>query len=327
MNTRRKLLVVLAAAALPQSLFAQARKEPLRIAYFSEGTLEKYQPYVDSFREGLRELGYQEGKNVRIDYYWRGDTIKVFRWMASDIVSSKPDVIVTTCEVSAIAAKNATTTIPIVMAAANDPVTHGLVAGLARPGGNVTGVSNNQIEISAKRLELLKDLMPSIARVAMLYWKEDPPTEIELSALRRTAVALHMELLRFEAEDERGFERVFGEMRKAKVQAVIDYSGTTVNFPFRRQVTELSTRAKLPTVFYIGELVDDGGLMSYGPNVREGFRTAASYVDRIAKGRKPAELPVQQPTRFELVINLRTAKAIGVTVPQSLLVRADRIIE
>lgn len=327
MLTRRRVMALLGTAMLAPGLFAQARRGPLRIAYFSEGTSEKYKPYVESFRAGLRELGYQEGKNVTLEFYWRGDTIKVFRWLAFDVVRAKPDLIVTTCEITATAASKATSTIPIVMAAANDPVTHGLVAGLARPGGNVTGVSNNQIEISVKRLELLKELMPSIKRVGMLCWKEDPPTEIELSSLRRAATALRMELLRFDAEDEREFERVFEDMRKARVQALIDFSGTSVNFPFRHQVTELAIRARLPTAFHLAELVEDGGLLSYGPNVRDGFRRAAYYVDKIAKGARPEDLPVQQPTQFELVINLRTAKAIGIKVPQSLLVRADRVID
>lgn len=324
MPTRRELLVLGGALALPRTLLAQ---KTLKVAWFSEGTLERHKVYLDAFKAGLKEYGYVEGKNLAFDYYWRGDTIRTYNWIARDVVSAKPDVIITTCEVTASAAKRATDAIPIVMATSTDPVMHGLVPSLARPGGNITGQTSNELEITPKRLELLREVVPKLSRVGVLRWTEEPISQPELQALERAAQSVNVKLVPAEAEKERDFPAAFDSLRAAGAQGVLDYAGITFNFPFRKLIAELAIKAKLPSVFFIGEVVEEGGLMSYGPNVPERFRTVARYVDKIAKGAKPADLPIEQPTRLELVLNLKTAAAIGVTVPRTLLLRADRVIE
>jgi putative ABC transport system substrate-binding protein len=324
MPTRREMLVLGGALALPGTLFAQ---KTLKVAWFSEGTLERHKVYLEAFKTGLKEYGYAEGRNLAIEYYWRGDTIKTYNWLARDVVSAKPDVIITTCEVTASAAKRATDSIPIVMATSTDPVMHGLVPSLARPGGNITGQTSNELEITPKRLELLREVVPKLSRVGVLRWTEEPISQPELQALERAAQSVNVKLVPAEAEKERDFPDAFDKLRAAGAQGLLDYAGITFNFPFRKTIADLAVKSKLPSVFFIGEAVEEGGLMSYGPNVPERFRTVARYVDRIAKGAKPAELPIEQPTRLELVINLKTAAAIGVTVPKTLLLRADRVIE
>jgi putative ABC transport system substrate-binding protein len=324
MLARRDVLLLCGALAVPRTLFAQKQ---LKVAWFSEGTLERHKAYLDAFKTGLKEHGYAEGRNLAIEYYWRGDTIKTYNWIARDVASAKPDVIVTTCEVTAVAARRATDSIPIVMATSNDPVLHGLVPSLARPGGNITGQTSNELEITPKRLELLREVAPGLARVGVLRWKEEPISQPELQAVERAAQSVKVTLVHAEAEKERDFPDAFERLRAAGAQGLLDYAGITFNFPFRRVIAELAIKSKLPSVFFIGEAVEEGGLMSYGPNVPERFRTAARFVDKIAKGAKPADLPIEQPTRLELVINMKTAGAIGVAVPKTLLLRADRVIE
>lgn len=327
MTTRRKILVLLAAASLPLRVLAQSRRDPLRIAWFSEGNLERHKPYVEAFRSGLREFGYAEGKDVSIDYYWRGETIKTFRWIASDIARAKPDVIVATCEVAASAAKRATDTIPIVMAASTDPVAHGLVASLGRPGNNITGLSFNEIEAGVKRLDLLRETVPRLKKVGVIMMADEPVSEFELKTLGRLVQGSRYELMTFQVRGEADFERAFDEMRKAGVNGVLDYSSLSVTFPFRKQFAELALKSRIPVAYHLREMVEAGGLMSYGPIAADSFRRAAYYVNRIAKGAKPADLPIEQPTRFELVLNQRTAKALGITFPQAILLRADHVIE
>jgi putative ABC transport system substrate-binding protein len=324
MPTRREILLLGGALALPGTLRAQKQ---LKVAWFSEGTLERHKVYLEAFKTGLKEYGYAEGRNLAIEYYWRGDTIKTYNWLARDVVGAKPDVIITTCELTASAAKRATDSIPIVMATSTDPVMHGLVPSLARPGGNITGQTSNELEITPKRLELLREVVPKLSRVGVLRWTEEPISQPELQALERAAQSVNVKLVPAEAEKARDFPDAFDRLRAAGVQGLLDYAGITFNFPFRKTIAELAVKSKLPSVFFIGEAVEEGGLMSYGPNVPERFRTAARYVDRIAKGAKPADLPIEQPTRLELVINMKTAGAIGVAVPKTLLLRADRVIE
>jgi len=327
MTTRRDVLSLLAALALPAGVLAQVRREPIRIAWFSEHNLDRLRPYVEAFRGGLKELGYAEGKNVAIDYYWRGDTIKTFRWLASDIARAKPDVIVATCEVAVQAAKGATDTIPIVMAASSDPVAHGLVASLGRPGGNITGLSFNEIEAGVKRLDLFREFVPRLKKVGLIMLADEPVSEVELKALGGLVSGSRYELVPFQVRGESDFERAFEEMRRAGVQGVLDYSSLSVTFPFRKQFAALALKFRIPVAYHLREMVEAGGLMSYGPMARESFRRAAHYVDRIARGTKPADLPIEQPIRFELVVNLETAKAMGITVPQAILVRADHVIQ
>lgn len=327
---RRRVLAGLAGITgitLCGPLAAQGPAGRLRLAWFSEGTPAKHRLYVDTFIARLRELGYVVGRNLDLTYYWRGETIKSYRWLASDIVDAKPDVIVATCELTAGAAKGATGTIPIVMTLSSDPVAFGLAKSLARPGGNLTGVSGNAVEAHAKRLELLKEISPTLQRVALLRPKGWPVNERENLALDHAARRLGLSLVSIEIADEPDIDDALAALRQARAQAVLDMAALSVNVPALHELAELPTRAGLPAVFYISELADAGGLASYGPSTRDAFRIAARLVDRIAQGAKPADLPIEQPARVELVLNLRTARRLGLALPPAVLLRADRVIE
>ena len=329
MASRRDLLLLLAAGALPARLLAQAgaRRRPLRIAMLSDGTLEQHKRYVDAFRLGLREHGYEEGRDYAIAFHWKGESIKPLRWLGWEAAAAEPDVIVATCEATAYVAQRASRSIPIVMAASSDPVAHRLVDSLARPGGNITGVSFNEIEVSLKRLEMLKEVVPGLRRAALLTLTDDPMSDFERDALQKLGSRLGVELVAYDVRGVRDFESAFARMPQEKIQGVLDFSSLIVTFPYRKEFAVLALKARLPVAYHLGEMVEAGGLMSYGPVVTEAFRRAASYVDRIARGSRPETLPIEQPSRFELVLNLGTARALGITLPQSLLLRADRVVE
>lgn len=326
MTTRREILALGAAALLPLPARAQQPRKPLRIAWFSGGTLQDQRSYVDAFRTGMRELGYREGADFQVQYFWRGETIKPFSWMARDVVGAQPDVIMATCEITATATKEVTRTIPIVLTASTDPVAHGLVPSLARPGGNITGVSSSLTEVSAKRVELVKELLPQAGRVVLLRWKYERVNEAELEATQRTARKVGLELVPVEAEDQGDFEDVFSEARKGKASAVLDMAGLAWSFPYLSLLAELQVKHRMPAVHFVRELVERGGLLSYGPSIVDGFRRSAHYVDRLAKGARAGDLPIEQPNQLELCVNARTARALGIKVPDSILVRADAVI-
>jgi putative ABC transport system substrate-binding protein len=325
MPRRRFLLAASALAAAPLA-GARAGSEPLRVVWFSAGVPESHKRYVEAFRSGLRELGYREGRDVLIEYRWRGETIKPYRWMASDIVEEKPDVIVVTCEISAKAAVGATDKIPIVMAASTDPVAHGLVENLARPGGNITGLSFNEIEVGAKRLELLREVVPGLHRLGAIMPVAEPISKVELERLEQRTRASGLELISYRIPGE-DFAAAFAAMRKAKVQGILDYSALSVTFPYQHEFTALALESHIPVAYTLREMVEAGGLMSYGPVARASFHRAAYYVDRIAKGAKPSELPIEQPTRFEMAVNLKTARALGIEIPPAILLRADVVVD
>ena len=293
----------------------------------SEGTLDKHRAYLEAFRARMRELGYAEGRNLAIEFYWRGDTFKSYGWLASDIVETKPDVIVATCELTAGAVRGVTDAIPIVMTLSADPVAFGLAKSLSRPGGNLTGLSGNVIEVHGKRLELLKEIVPNMQHVALLRPRDWPMNAAENAALERAAARLGMRLTSIEVSDTNDLDGALQALREARVQGLLDLAALSTHLQDLRPIAELPTRAGIPGIFYISELAEAGGLISYGPNTREVFRSAARYVDRIARGAKPAELPIEQPDRFELVVNLRTARKLGITLPNAVLLRADRVIE
>ncbi len=274
----------------------------------------------------MKELGYSEGRDFNIQYFWRGDTIKPFSWIAKDIAAANPDFIMTTCEVTTAAAQNVTRTIPIVMTAATDPVASGVVASLARPGGNVTGISSTLIEVSIKRIELVKELLPSADRIAFVRWRYEIVGPTEMQMLERTAQRLGMAFKSFLAEDDADFKRVYVDMQKERFSAAIDLAGLAISFPYTSLLPELALRHRIPMVYFIHEFVEHGGLISYGSSVSDGFRRSAHYVDRIAKGARPAELPVEQPSSLELWVNQATARTMGVKVDASILVRADWVI-
>jgi len=323
---RRQFLLAASALAAAPLVPVRAGDKPLRIVWFSAGAPESHGTYVDAFRSGLRELGYREDKDVVIEFRWRGETIKPYRWMASDIVEEKPDVIVATCEISAKAAMGATKRIPIVMAASTDPVAHGLVESLAHPGANVTGLSLNELEICAKRVQLLREVTPDMKRLGAIMLTAEPISLVEYQRLEQLSREAGLELIPYRVPGD-DFEAAFAAMREAKVQGILDYSALSVTFPYKRRFTELALESRIPVAYTLREMVEAGGLMSYGPVASASFHRAAYYVDRIAKGAQPARLPIEQPTRFELSVNMKTARALGIDMPPTLLARADATID
>ena len=305
----------------------QAAKIP-RIGYMS--TNLAVSPHLpDAFRQGLRDLGYVEGRNVVIEFRSAEGKLDRFPALAAELVTLRVDVIVAANTGAALAAKQATKTIPIVFAGPADPITSGLVNSLARPGGNVTGLSSSGPELVGKGLELLKQAVPGVNRVAAL-WHRDYPERTQRDILEQADVAARALGVHLQFVEARGgpenFDRAFSELTRARADALTVL--TSVLFiSERRRLVDLAARNRLPVVYPVRDFVDDGGLMSYGPHWADIYRRAATYVDKILKGAQPADLPVEQPTRFELVINLKTAKALGLTIPPSVLARADQVVE
>jgi putative ABC transport system substrate-binding protein len=278
---------------------------------------------LETFRQGLRGLGYVEGKNVIIEYRYAEGKLDLLPALASELVQLKVDVMVTSSVAGVLAAKNAAGTIPIVFAAVSDPVATGLVASLARPGGNVTGLSIFAPELSGKRLELLKEAFPKARRVVILW----NPTSDSLSftEMQGAAKVLGVQLLSMEVRGANDFESGFLLAKKANAQALVTMPTPVVNSN-QTQILDFVVKNRLPAMYAVPEFVEAGGLMSYAPNYADQFRRAAVFVDKILKGTQPADIPVEQPMRFEFIINLKAAKQIGVTVPPNVLVRADRVM-
>jgi len=326
--SRRSFLSILGFISAPLVANAQpAGKRVPRIGYLDGASLSANSPRIEAFRQGLRELGYVEGQNIAIE--WRSAEGKADRLpgLAAELVRFKVDVIVTGGAGATRPAKDATATIPIVMAQDSDPVESGFVTTLARPGGNVTGLSTLHPAISVKRLELLKEVLPRLSRVAFFGTSTWAGNAHGLRETELAAGALGVKLQYLDVSDPKDFEIAFQAARKGQAEAVVMQVWGPVLSPRRKEVAELAVKSRLPTIYRDREQVEAGGLLAYGPNIPDLFRRAATYVDRILKGAKPADLPVQQPTRFELVINLKTAKALGLTIPPSLLLRADEVIE
>jgi putative ABC transport system substrate-binding protein len=280
---------------------------------------------LEVFREELIKLGWIEGKNITIEYRFAEQKPERLPEIAADLVRLKVDLIVATGGPPARAAKKATTTIPIVMATAGDPVGTGLVASLARPGGNVTGLSTLASELNTKRLEILKDAVPKLARVGFLR-PAGVTSDLQLKELRPAALALKLKLEEIEAQpDAKGLESAFKTAKQKQAGAILTTTGR-IFFTERKRIVELAGKYRLPAIYFQKEFVDDGGLMSYGEDSTDLYRRAAVYVDKILKGAKPADLPVEQPKKFEFIINLKAAKQIGVTIPPNLLARADKVI-
>jgi putative ABC transport system substrate-binding protein len=330
MMDRREFLGTLAGGlvAAPLTAGAQQAAKIARIGYLAGNLAANPQPH-EAFRQGLRDLGYVEGRNVVIEY--RDDEGKPERLpaLAAELVALKVDVIVAGATPHTLAAKQATRTLPIVFAAAGDPVSSGLVTSLARPGGNVTGLSVLAPELVGKRLEQLTQAVPWVSRVAFL-WQPGAAGERTqkdmLKGAEAAARALGVRLHSVEARGPADIDRAFSDMTRARAGALtVSPSPMFVNE--RRRLVDLAAKGRLPAVYPWREFVDAGGLMAYGANVADSFRHAATYVDKILKGAKPADLPVEQPTKFELVINLKTAKALGLTIPPLLLLRADEVIQ
>jgi putative ABC transport system substrate-binding protein len=321
-------VLALSIVASPFASEAQPAAKVARIGYLAANLTAS--PHLrEAFLQGLRDLGYIEGRNVVIEYRDAAGKYERFPALVAELVSLKVDVIVVTSTPAAVAVKQATRTIPIVFTWAADPVGSGLVTSLARSGGNITGLSILAPDIIGKRLELLKQAVPGVSRVAALWHPGDYVERMEkdmLTEADRAARALGLRLQVVEARGPEDFDRAFSDMTRARADAVTVQS-TNIFFIERRRLVDLAAKNRLPAMYLTREFVDAGGLMSYGPNIADLHRRAATYVDKILKGAKPGDLPVEQPTKFELVINLKTAKALGLTIPPSLLVRADHVID
>jgi putative ABC transport system substrate-binding protein len=319
------LLVWILATSSPAE--AQAPGDIRRIGYLSAASPDAVTRFVEAFRQGLRELGWVEGQNIVIEYRWAHGHTDRLAGLAAELVALKPDVIVAGPVPPAIAAKNATRTIPIVMTAVGDPVRLELVSSLARPGGNVTGTSFDvALEVFAKQLELLTETVPKLRRVAVLSNSANPAQGIALKDVTAAAKPLRVQVQHVAVRGPADFDRAFAAMRKERAEALLVLADSMFAV-HRVRLAELSTTNRLPSMFGFREYVQDGGLLSSGPSLPDVFRRAARFVDKILKGARPADLPVEQPTTFELVVNRRTAKGLGVAIPQSVLLRADHVIE
>jgi ABC-type uncharacterized transport system substrate-binding protein len=329
---RREFIGTLAGGLLAAPLAAEAQQadKMARIGYLAFNLAAGDPRIREAFLQGLRDLGYVEGRNLLIEYRDAAGKTERFPALAAELVALKVDVIVAGGgTLAALAAKQATTTLPIVFAAVGNPVAEGLVTSLARPGGNVTGLSLVQQELVGKSLELLKQAVPEVSRVALLLKPDAMPDRAKKDRLNAADVAARALGVRLQVVEARGpedFDRAFSDMTRARAGALAVLA-TPVFDSERRHLVDLAAKNRLPTVYSYRLYVEAGGLMSYGPDLADSFRRAATYVDKILKGAKPADLPIEQPTKFELVINLKTAKTLGLTIPQSLLLRADEIIQ
>ena len=312
--------------ALCGSVEAQQPKKVPRIGFLDNSTASGSAVLLEAFRQELSKLGWIEGKNITIEYrFGENKGPQHLPELAADLVRLKVDLIVTSGTPSSLAAESATTTIPIVMAQAGDPVGSGLVTSLAQPGGNVTGFSNLSFELNTKRLEILKDAVPKLARVGLLW--PAGRLDLQLKELRAAAVALKLKLEEIETQlDAKGLETAFQTAKQNQLGAIMPIS-TRPFFAVRKRIVELAGKYRLPAIYFQKEFVDEGGLMFYGADSADLYRRAAVYVDKILKGAKPADLPVQQPTKFEFVINLKAAKQIGLTLSPEFLSRANKVIK
>jgi putative ABC transport system substrate-binding protein len=280
---------------------------------------------MEAFRQGLRELGYVEGKNIFIEWRFAEGKLERLNEFAAEFVRLKVDVIVTAAPGPTRAAKKATSTIPIVMAFDNDPVANGFVASLARPGGNITGLSTLAPEISGKQLELLKEIVPRLSHVAVLRTSTGKGWQATVKEIELAAGALKLQLQHLDVLDPKDIETAFREARKGRAGAVLVLASPILE-SHRTQVADLAAKNRLPAIYPFPEFVEAGGLVTYGVSLSDLYRRAATYVDKILKGRTPADLPVEQPIKFEFIINLKAAKQIGLTIPPNVLVRADKVI-
>ena len=283
-------------------------------------------PFGDAFRQGLGRLGYVEGRNIALEERWAGGKFDRLASLAAELIRLKVDVLVTASTPATQAAQQATKTTPIVMTLVSDPVDSGFVANLANPGGNVTGLSYMHPELSRKRLELIKDVIPKVSRVAVLSNPSNPSIRPLLRETEAAARVLSVQLQVVEARDSGQLDSVFVAMSKERARALVVMPAAVFQDQ-RRRIVDLAAKSRLPAMYPWREAVEAGGLMAYGASGRDILRRAAAYVDKILKGAKPGDLPVEEPTKFEFVINLKTAKTLGLTIPPSLLARADEVIQ
>jgi ABC-type uncharacterized transport system substrate-binding protein len=326
MDRRAFLAGTAALLAAPLAAEAQPAAKIARIGYLAFNLASS--PHVhEAFRQGLRDLGYVEGRNVVIEYRHAEGKAERFPTLAAELVSLKVDLIVAGAYQATLATKNATKTIPIIMVAVADPVRMGLIASLVRPGGNITGLTLLAgTEIVGKHLELLKEAVPNLSRVAVLSNPANPMHIVRLREVEVAGRSLRVQLQILKAQGPEEFDSAFAAMTRARAGALY-VVGDPMFIQHRRRLAELAAKSRLPAVYELKDHAEAGGLMVYGPSTLDMYRRAATYVDKILKGAKPGDLPVEQPTKFELVINLKTAKALGLTIPPSVLARADEVIQ
>jgi putative ABC transport system substrate-binding protein len=328
-NARRRLLVAIGAGVLttPLASLGQQQSKVARIGYLAADSMTDNPNRVQAFRDGLHELGYVEGKNLVIEYRWAEGKFERLPGLAGELVRLPVDVIVAVGDQVIFAAKQATSTTPIVMASVGDPVGRGFIVSLARPGGNITGVSNFATTLMGKWLELLKEIIPTLSRVAVLRNAANPTHALFWMEAQSSGPKLGLKLQNVAVSSSDDLDEAFALVVMARSGAVVVLPDPLLAGVERRRIAELATRSGVPTMCTFKEQVEVGGLVSYGPDLTGNFHRAASYVDKILRGAKPAALPVEQPTKFELFLNLKTAKALGLTIPQSLLLRADEVIQ
>jgi ABC-type uncharacterized transport system substrate-binding protein len=327
--SRRAFTATIAGGLLTRPLVVgaqPAQKTPRVGVLLLFGAPGQPNPLVDAFRGGLRDLGYVEGQNVLIDYRWAEGQEQRLPDAAADLVRLKVAVMVTPGTPATLAARTATRAIPIVMTNVGDPVGSGIVASLARPGGNVTGLSLLDAELDGKRIELLKEAVPHLSRLAIIWSANDPGMTLAFGRVETAAKALGFGLQNLAVREPAEFPRAFEAAGAGRADALFVTAQPFTN-QHRAQILDLVAKHRLPAIYTLRSFVDAGGLMSYGPSQTDQYRRAASYVDRILKGARPADLPVEQPTKFDLVINLKAARALGMTIPTGLLQRADQVIE
>jgi putative ABC transport system substrate-binding protein len=322
---KRREFIGLLGGAAAWPLTARAQQAVGKIVTIGVLAIEPWPP-IDTFRQALNNIGYIEGKNVRFEYRYAEGYNERLPELANDLADLNVDVIVTWGTDAVLAAKQATTTIPIVMGTIGDPLGSGIVTNLARPGGNVTGSSSRAAELESKRLELLKEAVPGLSRAAILFNPTNHYMPLALQSARKGAQMLHVSLAIYEVRDTTTLDAAFVTLTKDRPDALMVPADTFL-VSQRSRIAQFAIENKLPSVYTFREYIEAGGLIAYTPNYHDLFRRAASYVDKILKGAKPGELPIGQPTKFQLVINLKTAKALGLVIPRALLVGADQVIE
>ena len=329
MNNRRKLVIALGAGALAAPLGLRAQQQlgrTPRIGWVVAGSPVTHATSLAAFRDGLQKLGYSEGQNVAFEYRWAEGNLERLPGLVLDLVQQKVDVILAGGTSVAVAAKNATRSIPIVMAGVGDPVEVGLITNLAHPGGNITGMVAALPDVARKRLEILKEIIPRLARVAVIWNPSSLVAQRESKGVKESASVLRLSLNFYEAQTLTQLQNSLNLIPKSRPDGIIVLNDPFV-FTYRKNIAEFASQAKIPSIYGFSEFVTEGGLISYGANIADTYRRAAIYVDKILKGAKPGDLPIELPRTFELMINKKTADSIGVTIPNSILLRADKLIE
>ena len=321
---RRAFVAALCGALVAPALRAQPDRPPVQLGFLR--IVAPPQDYIDALEQGLRDRGYVPGRDVVIDYRFADGREDQLERLAKELVERKVAILIVAGNQAVRAARNATRSVPIVFAVVNDPVAGGFVKSLARPGGNITGTTLLSSTLAGKRLELLKVVLPHVSRVAVLINKDNPAHAVAWKETLAAATTLRVQVQPFEVQGAASFDGAFARMVKDRAEGLVLFEDAMFATE-RARIAALAAQARLPAVYGQRNSVDDGGLMSYGPSIVDAYRNAGNFVDKILKGAKPADLPVEQPTKFELVINLKTAKALGLTIPQSLLLRADEVIQ